>query len=65
MAANKECPARGSCVDELEYRIPEAIGRPDFAANMDEGDIFDSKTSVTEKLRRILKYSNRDRKGGA
>ena len=29
---NRECPIIGRIVDELEYRLPEEVMRPDFAA---------------------------------
>ena len=40
VVANRECPTIGRMVDELGYRLPEAVVRPNFAAILDEDDRF-------------------------
>ena len=36
----KECLTNGRIVDELEHRLPEEVARSDFAAIVDNDDIY-------------------------
>ena len=40
LATNRECPTIGRIGDKLEYRLPEEVVRPDFAAILDEDNRF-------------------------
>ena len=53
MVANRECPTIGSIVDELEYRLPEEVVRPDFAAILDEDDRFIARSMYLKRWKRI------------
>ena len=54
VVANRECPTIGRIVDELEYRLPEEVVRPDFAAIEDEDDRFIARSMYLKKMEKNL-----------
>ena len=57
MVANSKCPTIGRIVDELEYRLPEEVIRPDFVAIEDEDHRFFARSmflKMSEKHLSIL-----------
>ena len=54
VVANRECPTIGRVIDELEYRLPEEVERPDFAAIKDEDDKFIARSIYLKKLEENL-----------
>ena len=55
--ANRECPTIGRIVDELEYRLPEEVERPDFADIKDEDDKIIARSMYLKKLEKNLNMS--------
>ena len=53
VVANKECPTIGRIVDELEYRLPEEVERPNFAAIQDEDDRIIARSMHIKRWKRI------------
>ena len=51
--AIKECPTIGRCIDELTYRRPDEVVRPDFAAIEDEDDRYVARQMYMKKLEKI------------
>ena len=41
MAAMRECSVIGRIAEELEYRLPDEVQRPGFAAIVDDGDKYE------------------------
>ena len=54
MVANRECPTVGRIVDELGYRLPEVVVRPDFAAILDEDDRFIAMQMYLKQMEKNL-----------
>ena len=54
MVANRECPTIGRIVDDFEYRIPEEVVRPDFAAIDDEDDRYIASSMYLNKMENNL-----------
>ena len=52
--ALKECPNIGRCVEELTYREPEEVVRPDFAAITDEDDRYVARQMYMKALEQNL-----------
>ena len=48
--SNREHFTIGKLVDELEYRLPEAVARSDFAAMQDDGDRYITKANVPKNI---------------
>ena len=53
MVANRECHTIGKMVDQLGYRLPEELVRPNFAAIEDGGDGFIARQMYLKKSRSI------------
>ena len=51
--AMRVCPTVGSIVEELEYCLPEEVGRPDFAAIVDEHDRYIARQMYQRRWRRV------------
>ena len=50
MVAKRECRTIGRIVDELEYRLPEEVVRPNFAAIQDEYDRIIARSMHLKKM---------------
>ena len=54
VVANRACPTIGRIVDELAYRLPEEVVRPDFAAIEDEDDRYIARQVYLKKIEKNL-----------
>ena len=52
--ALKECPNIGRCIEELTYREPEPVARPNFAAIEDEDDKYVARQMYMKALEQNL-----------
>ena len=52
--ALRECPNIGRCVEELAYREPEPVARPNFAAIEDEDDKYVARQMYMKALEQNL-----------
>ena len=54
VVAMRECPTIGRIVEELEYRLPDEVERPDFAAIEDEDDRYIARQIYLKKIEKNL-----------
>ena len=54
IVANRECPTIGRIIDELEYRLPEEVDKPDFSSFFDEDDKIIARTIYLKRLEKNL-----------
>ena len=52
--ANRKCPTIARCINELEYRFPEEVVRPNFAAIVDEDARFIAREMYLKKIQKTL-----------
>ena len=54
VVAMRECQTFGRVVEELEYRLPKEVDRPDFAASVDEDDRYIARQMHLQKIEKNL-----------